>query len=75
VLAGSAEANAAVRIVESGAGTGIFNGGASGLGAFSITVAGVNGNSNGKTVNFNVTATDAAGNISPTAAPAFTDTK
>jgi trimeric autotransporter adhesin len=73
ILNGSAEANSSVRVVETGAASGTFNGTASGLGAFAIQVASVNGNSAGKTVNFSVTATDAAGNASTAATPSFPD--
>jgi large repetitive protein len=75
LVTGTAEGNASITVNKTNAPTGTYTGSANGAGAYSITVAVVNGKPNPPTsVTYSVTATDAAGNTSSATGLSFNDT-
>jgi cellulose 1,4-beta-cellobiosidase len=74
-VSGSAEAGASITVTKTNAPTGTWTTTATG-GSYSILVATVNGKNNApQTVNYSVTATDAAGNNSGATSITFSDTR
>jgi large repetitive protein len=75
-ITGSAEANASIAVSQSAPTSGSFSTTADGSGAYTCTVAMVNGKNNPKTtVTYVVTATDAAGNTSSGTTVTFQDAR